>query len=234
MKLVSVAAAAAFSVSVAVAIVACEDDSTIDGGGALTLDASALQLPDAAVTVDGSSDDGGSPSDAATCVQSDAGWSTDLPTFMTTSGATLIHDFDKRADGSTPVAGTDIPADEYLSCCGFRIRFESDQPDARLMWAGNTTTGFGARVTCPTFGCNKADIIVELRQPASAVAVDYPGDITATVQNASGTVISSKALTGSGQLSVGYRSAEAISSAVFSRAGGNEIDALYARTCTAK
>ena len=68
--------------------------------------------------------------------------------------------FDHTGNGSPSQILIPVPADEYAEL-GFSVTTEATDPSAHLIWAGNTTSGFGLRITCDDDwnGCF-ADIVV--------------------------------------------------------------------------
>ena len=168
----------------------------------------------------------------AACTTFNSAWQTNAISFDTDIAPTARADFETRGDGITGVtAGTPVPRDEYLACCGFRLDYLGPA-GGQLIWAGNAVGGFEVRASCQTFPCpSPAGIRVTFVPPVTAVGVDYPGGIDAAMFNAQNNLISSMSVMGSGNNFLGYKSAVPIDHAEVTDGGGENIQRLLYHRC---
>jgi hypothetical protein len=178
---------------------------------------------------DGSTD---APPDAAPCTTYSGVWQTNAITFDTQIAPTARADFETRGDGVTGVtAGTPIPRDEYLACCGLRLDYLGPV-GGQLIWAGNAVGGFEVRASCPGTLCQSpAGIRVTFIPAVTAAGLEYPGGTTATMYDAQNATISTMTVQGSGINFLGYQSAVLIDHAEFVDGGGENINKLLYHRC---
>ncbi len=170
--------------------------------------------------------------DAAPCTTYTGVWQTNAITFDSQIAPTARLDFETRADGVTGVtAGTPVPRDEYLACCGVRIEYIGPA-GGQVIWAGNADSGFSVRASCSIGICpSTAGIRLTFLPPVTAAGADYAGGTTATMFDAQNAVISTMAVMGSGPNFLGYQSAVRIDHADFVDGGGEDLDRLLYHRC---
>jgi hypothetical protein len=97
----------------------------------------------------------------------------DKPGLCRASTATARVDFETRGDGVTGVtAGTPVPRDEYLACCGIRLD-DLGPAGGQLIWAGNAAGGFEVRASCPGLMCTATSgVRITFIPTVTAVGVD--------------------------------------------------------------
>ncbi len=151
--------------------------------------------------------------------------------FLTQFSDAAVLNFNTRADGSTPIAGTAFPSTEYAAK-GVVITVSSADATASLIWEGNATSGFGLEVTCSNSRLCNADIVVTFSTPQRAEGFDYPGNVEAIWKQPDGTVIEDTGdIAGSGNNFTGLSSTQPIGSVTLHRAGVNVIQGLEYSGC---
>jgi hypothetical protein len=172
--------------------------------------------------------------DAPPCKTFNGAWQTNAISFDSQIAPTSRAEFETRGDGVTGVvAGTPIPRDEYLACCGFYLDYLGPV-GGQLIWAGNSTSGFEVRASCPNgpVGCTStAGIRVTFTRPVTAVGLEYPGGNTSTMFDRQGATIATMTVQGSGINFLGYASAVPIAHAEFVDGGGENINKLLYHRC---
>jgi hypothetical protein len=171
--------------------------------------------------------------DAPPCKTFNGTWQTNAISFDAQIAPTSRAEFETRGDGVTGVvAGTPIPRDEYLACCGFHLDYLGPT-GGQLIWAGNATSGFEVRASCPgpTLCSSTAGIRVTFTRPVTAVGLEYPGGNTSTMFDRQGTTIATMTVQGSGTNFLGYASALPIAYAEFTDGGGENINKLLYHRC---
>ncbi len=177
-------------------------------------------------------DDAATVPDGAPCTTYGGVWQTNAITFDTQIAPTARLDFETRADGVTGVvAGTPVPRDEYLACCGVRIDYVGPA-GGQVIWAGNAVGGFSVRATCPGGICSGiAGIRVTFVPPVTAAGVEYAGGIMAAMFDAQNAAISTMGVMGSGTNFLGYQSAVRIDHAELVDSGGEDLGKLLYHRC---
>ncbi len=190
------------------------------------------EFPDASLPPFDARGDAPTQPDAPLCTTYAGVWQTNAITFDMQIAPSARVDFETRGDGVTGVtAGTPVPRDEYLACCGFRLDYLGPS-GGQLIWAGNATGGFEVRASCPTFPCaGTAGVRVTFAPSITAVGLDYPGDTTATMFDAQNGTISTMTVQGSGNNFLGYQSAVRIDHAEFVDGGGENVQRLLYHRC---
>lgn len=166
------------------------------------------------------------------CATFDGSWYTSTASFSAAVGATETVDFETKGDRATvPSAGTDVPVDEYLNCCGILVEFGGTDPTGSLIWAGNPTGGFALRASCVgSSGCGGGGpntVKVTFVNGASAAGgMQSATSYTAYMHDDSGEIAS---MTGSEWL--GYASATTITYARFGRADAANLKSVTYQAC---
>jgi hypothetical protein len=183
--------------------------------------------------VDGRPVDGAPPIDAAaTCTTYNGIWQTNAIAFDNQIAPTARVDFETRGDGVTGVtAGTPIPRDEYLACCGIRLDYLGPN-GGQLIWAGNASGGFEVRASCPGGLCMATSgVRITFIPTVTAVGIDYPGGDDAAMFGPQNTLIATMSVMGSGTNFIGYESAVRIDHAEFTDGGGENVEKLLYHRC---
>jgi len=183
-------------------------------------------------TGDGRSADAGQADASATCPSYLGTWVTNAIGFDQDIAPTSRADFETRGDGVTGVvAGTPVPRDEYLACCGFSLDFIGPS-GGQLIWAGNAVGGFEVRASCATGLCTTtAGVRVTFANPVAAVGYEYPGGTDAVVLDGAGNRISTMSVMGSGTNFLGYESGVPVSVLETTDGGGENIMTLLYHRC---
>jgi hypothetical protein len=169
----------------------------------------------------------------AACATYNGVWETNEISFDTAIAPTSRVDFETRGDGVTGViAGTPVPRDEYLACCGIRLEYVGPAGGS-LIWAGNAQGGFEVRGSCP-MAPNCLDISgvrVTFVPAVTAAGVEYPGGTTGTMFDAQNNVISKMTVQGSGTNFLGYKSAVRIDHIEYVDNAAEDLEKLLYHRC---
>jgi hypothetical protein len=173
---------------------------------------------------------------AAACTTFDGTWQTDASAFAAAIAPAAQVDFSFRGDRVTHVTeGAAVPRDEYLSCCGILLDFFGGSArGGRIIWSGNTSTGFAVTAVCATsFDCgHPAGIRMTFVPAVTAAGIDHPGSVTATMFDEQNMQISTQNPDGSGLHNfLGYKSAVPIDHAEFKTSIGADANKLIYHRC---
>jgi hypothetical protein len=172
------------------------------------------------------------PDSAPLCTTYNGTWQTNAISFDTAIAPTARLDFETRADGVTGVvAGTAVPRDEYLACCGIRLDYLGPA-GGRLIWAGNAQGGFSVRGICEPFPCSQmAGVRVTFVPAATAVGAVYPGSANITVFDAQNNAVSTMSVPGSGDNFLGYQAQVRLDHADFIDNSAEDLERLLYHRC---
>ena len=181
---------------------------------------------------DGSLIDSSIDGPAAACTTYNGTWQTSAIGFDGDIAPTARVDFETRGDGVSGVtAGTAVPRDEYLACCGIRLDFIGPT-GGQLIWAGNATSGFEVRASCPGGLCmTTAGVRITFVPAVTAVGVEYPGGTDGAVFDTQNNIVSMMSVSGSGTNFLGYESAVRLDHAEFTDLGGENVNKLLYHRC---
>jgi hypothetical protein len=172
-------------------------------------------------------------SDAGPCTTFGGTFTTNAIAFDSDVGTSARVDFETRGDGVTGVtAGTAVPPDEYVACCGLRVEYVGTDTTGQVIWAGNAQGGFSVRATCQAGICNgTAGVRFTFTTPVTAVGAEYAGGTTMALSDAEGAAVAMMSETGSGTNFLGYEAKVRLGRAQLSDGGGEDVSRLLYHRC---